>query len=199
MPRAGLNLDAVVDAAVVIADADGLDSLSFAKLAMELGVRAPSLYNHVECLGSLKAHLTSRALSLLLDATRDAMAGIAGREALAAFGRTQRDFAKAHPGLWSAFKLPIAQWSDAAQRTADSYVALALAIMRGYGLAGDDAIHATRVVRASLQGFIDLEVGGGFGLKQKVDLSFDTLLSMLHVSLSQYPVTTGHKQLRAAK
>lgn len=194
MPRERLNLNAVVDAAIVIADAEGLDSLTLAKLAASLGVKPPSLYNHVECLGTLKMHLTARALNLLLDATRDAMAGVAGQAALAAFGQTQREFANAHPGLWSAFKLPRAGWSEAAQTVADAYLASALAILRGYGLSGDEAIHATRVVRASLQGFIDLEVGGGFGLKQSVDLSFNTLLQMLHVSLSHYPVDAAHKQ-----
>lgn len=198
VPRAGLNLEAVVDAAVVLVDAEGLESLTLAKLAAHLGVKAPSLYNHIECLTMLKQHLTTRALQLLLNATRDAMAGVAGQEALAAFGQTKRQFAKTHPGLWFAFKPHMTGWDDAAQSVADSYLALALAIMRGYGLSGDEAIHATRVVRASLQGFIDLEMGGGFNLQQNVDRSFDTLLKMLHVSLSQYPAGILQTQLSAA-
>ena len=198
MPRAGLNVDAVVGAAAAIADAEGLEALTLAGLATDLGIKAPSLYNHVDSLQTLKMHLTTRSLSMLLDLTRDAMAGVAGEGALAAFGRAQRLFAKEHPGLWSAFKLPREGWSAAAQNAADSYLTLALAIMRGYGLSGDSAIHATRVVRSSLQGFIDLELGGGFGLKQKVDLSFDTLLKLLHLALQNYP-GNGHKRPRIGK
>ena len=199
MPRAGLNLDSVVNAAIVISDTEGLDSLTVAKLATSLGVKAPSLYNHIACLQTLKMHLTARAFSLLLDQTRDAMAGIAGEQALVAFGQTQRRFAKVHPGLWSAVKLPRSGWNEAAQHAANAYLALALAIMRGYGLSGDNAIHASRVIRASLQGFIDLELGANFGLKQKVNLSFDFLLGMLHFALRRPSESADLKSLRFPK
>jgi AcrR family transcriptional regulator len=36
----------IIDAALAVIDADGLDGLSTRRLAQELGVRAPSLYNH---------------------------------------------------------------------------------------------------------------------------------------------------------
>ena len=93
------------------------------------GVKAPSLYNHIACLQTLKMHLTARAFSLLLDQTRDAMAGIAGEQTLVAFGQTQRRFAKVHPGLWSAVKLPHSGWNEAAQHAADAYLALALLLI----------------------------------------------------------------------
>ncbi len=183
MARMGLSVSAVLDAAGAIADAEGLDALSLAKLASRLGVKSPSLYNHINGLDTLKEDLTTKAFLMLVDRTRDAMAGIAGKEALAAFGHTQRQFATQHPGLWSAMKLPVARWSQAAQAAADTYLLLALAILRGYGISGDAAIHAVRAVRAALQGFTDLELGGGFNLEQDVDESFLALLDMLDTAL----------------
>jgi len=53
------------------------------------------------------------------------------------------------------------------------------AVLAGYGLSGDDAIHATRAVRAALHGFAALESGGGFGMSQPVDASFDRLVALL--------------------
>ena len=48
MPRREpLNRERILDAALELADADGLDGLSMRKLAKELGVEAMSLYNHV--------------------------------------------------------------------------------------------------------------------------------------------------------
>jgi AcrR family transcriptional regulator len=41
-----LNKQRIVDAATAIVDADGIDALSTRRLAAELEVRAPSLYNH---------------------------------------------------------------------------------------------------------------------------------------------------------
>ena len=183
MPRAGLDSAAVLEAAVAIADSSGLESLTIAKLATSLGVKAPSLYNHIENLHQLKQQLTTHGLLLLLDRSRDAMAGVAGKDALFALGHSQRQFAKQHPGLWAATHLPVAGWSAAAQKAADTYLGLVLAVLRGYGTAGDTAIHVTRVLRASLRGFIDLEIGGGFGLPQSVDASFSTLLDLMDTAL----------------
>ena len=183
MARAGLDSGVVLQAAIAIADSQGLESLTIAKLASSLGVKAPSLYNHISSLDRVKDDLTTQGLLLLLDRSRDAMAGVAGRDALEALGHSQRQFAKEHPGLWAATQLPVAEWSEASQKAADAYLALALAVLRGYGATGDTAIHALRVIRAALRGFIDLELGGGFGLHQDVDVSFSTLLNMLDASL----------------
>ena len=46
-PRLPLSRERVLDAAIVLADTGGIDSLSMRRLAEELGVKAMSLYNHV--------------------------------------------------------------------------------------------------------------------------------------------------------
>jgi AcrR family transcriptional regulator len=46
-PRPGLSTDAIVDAAVQLADAEGLEAVSMARVAAELGFTTMSLYRHV--------------------------------------------------------------------------------------------------------------------------------------------------------
>jgi AcrR family transcriptional regulator len=46
-PRRPLNKERVLRAALVLADAEGIEALSMRRLAKELGVEAMSLYNHV--------------------------------------------------------------------------------------------------------------------------------------------------------
>jgi AcrR family transcriptional regulator len=46
-PRGPLNRDRVLQAAIKLADAHGIEALSMRKLAQTLGVEAMSLYNHV--------------------------------------------------------------------------------------------------------------------------------------------------------
>lgn len=46
-PRPGLSADAIVEAAVRIADADGLEAISMARVAAELGFTTMSLYRYV--------------------------------------------------------------------------------------------------------------------------------------------------------
>ena len=60
-----------------------------------------------------------------------------------------------------------------------------LAVLRGYGLDGDDAIHAVRIVRAALHGFVALEIGGGFGLPLALDETFERLIAVLDRGLAE--------------
>ena len=52
-PRTPLSRDRVLQAALALADASGIDSLSMRKLGEALGVEAMSLYNHVPSKGDL--------------------------------------------------------------------------------------------------------------------------------------------------
>jgi AcrR family transcriptional regulator len=52
-PRTPLSRERVLDAARVLADAQGIDALSMRRLAQELGVEAMSLYNHVANKGEI--------------------------------------------------------------------------------------------------------------------------------------------------
>jgi AcrR family transcriptional regulator len=84
VPRRGLDRDRVVDAAVAIADADGLEAVTLARVAAALGVKPPSLYNHVDGRDALVRAIAVRALGELTDALRRAATGRAGADALTA-------------------------------------------------------------------------------------------------------------------
>ena len=60
--RAPLDRDRIVDAAIRLADAGGIDALSMRKLAGELGVEAMSLYYHVPNKEALLDHMVDRIL-----------------------------------------------------------------------------------------------------------------------------------------
>ncbi len=46
-PKPGLSVDAIIDAAVAIADDEGLDAVSMARVAKDLGFTPMSLYRHI--------------------------------------------------------------------------------------------------------------------------------------------------------
>jgi catechol 2,3-dioxygenase-like lactoylglutathione lyase family enzyme len=54
-----------------------------------------------------------------------------------------------------------------------------LAVLAERGLTGEDAIDATRALRAALHGFVALEAAGGFGMPQDVGRSFARLVAGL--------------------
>src|SRR5260370_35865649 len=65
--RVGLDHATVVGAAAKLVDEEGIEQLSLGRLAERLGVRTPSLYNHVSGLPGLKHDLALFCSRELLD------------------------------------------------------------------------------------------------------------------------------------
>jgi AcrR family transcriptional regulator len=176
MPRAGLNPSAVIDRAVAIADAEGLEAVTLARLAQALGVRSPSLYKHVAGLGAVRRALAVRGLTEANRRLQQATVGKSRNEALFALAYAYWRFAREQPGLYAA--------SVAAPRPGENDVAVAgeklvgtvLSVLAGYGIGGDDALHAVRGFRAIVHGFVSLDLAGAFRLKLDLAQSFDRLL-----------------------
>jgi AcrR family transcriptional regulator len=180
--RRGLDTEQVLQAAVALAD-EGLEQLTFARLAERLGVRAPSLYNHVNGRAALLRLITLRGLDELTDAIATAAAGLSGAEALRASAHAYRAYAHAHPGVYaatlSAPREPDAELQASAQRLLE----LLRAIIRGWKLEGADAVDAIRAVRSALHGFVSLEQSGGFAMARDRDVSFERMVEMLVAGL----------------
>lgn len=189
-PRAGLTRQTVIDAAAALADDNGLDALTLAGVAKALGVRTPSLYNHVDGLDDVRDALTRRMITDLHAAVRNAAVGRAGDDAIRAIARAYREFAHRHPGLYATL-VPSAEGGSEATRTAShELIETVLDSLAAYGLGDDEALHATRTIRTVLHGFVSLELAGGFQLDLDVDATFDFVVDLLVSGLQRAAVTT---------
>lgn len=184
MPRAGLDRDRLIAMATRIADRHGLDALTFRALADELGVKPPSLYNHVESLEVLLGELRLAATRDIIERVTRAAAGKSGADAIRAIATAWRLYAKEHPGLYATTVKAPTKRDRALAVLNDALMRLVLDVLAGFGWKGDDAIHAARAVRASLHGFVMLEQGAGFGLPAPRDVSFTWMVDMLIAGLS---------------
>ena len=179
MPRQGLDRGRVVDAAVTIADADGLEAVTLARVAADLGVRAPSLYNHVQGREALLREVSLRGISGLSAALSRATVGRSGDDALAAMAHAYRAYAAEHPGCYAATVAAPADGDAEHAAAAAEPVGIVLAVIRPWELGPEDELHAVRVIRSGLHGFIALEAGGGFALPLDLDASFAALVAVL--------------------
>jgi AcrR family transcriptional regulator len=180
--RRGLSREAVVDAAAAVVEAEGTAALTLSRVARELGVKPPSLYNHVAGLETLHRDVALRAIEDLGSRLGAAAMGRSGRDALGAVAAEFRAYAAAHPGMYelSAQARPEdEEYARASLRPVEPV----LAILRGYEIEQDEAIHAARTLRAALHGFVSLERIGGFGLDVDVDDSFTWLVDHLAQTL----------------
>ena len=184
MPRAGLTPATVTEAGAALADEIGFDRLSMGLLAERLGVRTPSLYNHVANLADLAQRIAVLAAVELGDALRDATQGRAGSDALAAAAATMRAYVKQHPGRYAAGnRVPPTGPDDPLTRASQRMLAPLAAVLRGYGLDPEQDVHALRMLRSALHGFATLEVEGGFRFDTDVDESFAWTVGVLDRAL----------------
>jgi AcrR family transcriptional regulator len=179
MPRAGLDAASVVAAAARLADRDGMDQLTLARLAAELGVRAPSLYAHVGGLGDLRDRVAALGVVELTGALSDAATGRAAHEALYTVAVAYRAYARQRPGVYAAMQRAPEAGDDEREAAAARLVGVLTAVLRGYGLEGDDAIHAVRLLRSALHGFVSLESVGGFALPLDLEQTYERLIEMV--------------------
>jgi len=179
MARAGLDSTKVVDTAALIADRDGLEALSLGGLARELSVKPPSLYNHVANLEALQRALYLKGLVLLDERLQRVAVGKSGPDALRALASAYREFAKTHPGLYTATLRTVEDRDDEIKQAGYRVLETFQAVLAGFGLEGDAALHATRAVRAAVSGFVELELRGSFGMPLNVEESFEYVLELL--------------------
>jgi len=189
MPRrAGLDKAVVVQAAEDLANAEGVDALSLGRLAERLGVRTPSLYNHIDGLPGLYRELSLLNTRRLGERLGNAAIGKAGPDAVMAVAQAYREHIKESPGLYMASLRAAGNQAPAGielQAAEERVVQVGLAVVASFGLSGEDGLHAVRALRSVVHGFATLEVAGGFGLPLDCDESFRRLIAMLIAGLQQ--------------
>ena len=189
MPRAGLSTATVVDLALAVVDERGLDALTLASVAGRAGVATPSLYKHVRNLDALRQKVSAAATAELAEAMSTAAAGRAGADAVRAVADAYRRYALTHPGRYPATQALPDPADPGHVAAGERAVGTIYAVLRGYGVHGQDAVDATRALRSALHGFVSLEISGGFGMPHDVDRSFARLVTSLDAAFRVWPTS----------
>src|SRR3984885_7051262 len=137
-PRPGLSAEAIVDAAVRIADAEGLEAISMARVAAKLGFTTMSLYRYVTSKDELLQLMFNASA---LGAESIVLEGDDWRSRLRSWSIIQRDMLDRHP--W------ITQMRMAAPPLAPNslhFVERALEALDGTGLADAEKMRAIGLI-----------------------------------------------------
>jgi len=188
--RAGLDQASVVEAAAKLVDEEGIGQLTLGRLAERLGVRTPSLYNHIAGLPGLKRDLALYCLRDLLDRLLRVTIGKSRTEAIVALADAYRAYARAFPGRYSLTLQAPDPGDQELQVIAQQLVDVLRAVLAPYRLSEEGAIHAIRSLRSIVHGFSSLEMAGGFGMPVDLDASFHWLITLFIAGLSRSTVTS---------
>ena len=156
-----LSREAIVSAALTFLDREGWDALTINALAVQLGAKGPSLYNHVDSLEDLRRAVRMHVIDDILQMLSTVAAGRTRDDAVMAMASAYRSYAHHHPGRYSAFtRLPLG--GDDPEFTTASHAAAApvISVLASYGLDGEDAFCAALEFWAALHGFVLLEMTG---------------------------------------
>lgn len=179
MPRANLTPGKILERAIEWVDVHGYEQLSMADLAHAFGVASPSLYKHVPSLSWIQQGIAEQSLRELGDTILQAGTGRHQENALGHIARGYRQYAKEHPGRYSAIqRAPDADDTDL-QHLSERVLRPIYEMLETYGRTGDQATHDVRLLRAALHGFVSLEMVGGFGMPLNVEESFEHLIAAM--------------------
>jgi len=176
-----IDKETVIKTAAALLEEGGADAMNLTLLADKLGIRTPSLYNHIDGLDGLHRDLTLMSARNLADRMEQAAIGRSGHQAILAIAQAYRNYIKSAPALYqNSLRASgnLAQKDPELEALEERTVRVVLVVVESFGLRGNDAIHAVRGLRSLIHGFASLEVAGGFGMPLDCDESFRRLLEI---------------------
>ncbi len=180
-PKPGLSVDAIVDAAVRVADAEGLEAVSMARVAKELGFTTMSLYRHVtskdELLQLMWNASAQGAESLVLD-------GDGWRDRLRQWALIQRDMLDRHPWIT---QMPMAAPPLAPNSL--TFVERGLETLEGTGLPDADKLRVIGLLSSYTlsEGRMAHDAARAAAAAEAAPATFEALLRQL-VDQESYPI-----------
>ncbi len=192
--RAGLDRAAVVEAAIRLVDEEGVEQLSLGRLAERLSIKTPSLYNHVAGLPGLRHELALSCARELRDDLTRATIGRSRAEAILALADAYRAYAREYPNRYRfTLQAPSADDPQLAA-VAEEILGVIYAVLRPYNLSEQNTIHAIRSLRSIVQGFVSLEVAGGFAMPVNLDDSFHWLIQLFIAGIEPADTVEGQQR-----
>ena len=174
--RVKLDRQVIVIAAAEIADLHGLDNITLTAVSDLLGVRKPSLYNHVNGLPELKELLAIWGTNQLRDKISEAAIGKAKQDAIVAIADAYRMFAHQRPGLYRAIVSSPNRNNLELKVAIQKMMAVISQVLEPYNWIATGKTHAIRGLRSLMHGFASLEEAGWFAAPLDREESYRCLI-----------------------
>ena len=192
-----LTKETVVDEAVAYIEESGSNVVSLHEVARRLGIKTPSLYNHIKNTKELQYEVFQYAMDKFVAHQKKATEGKEKDEAVKAFAEAYYDFASENKGLYRLIMSMPLENDDIEKQMAVPLLDSIVEILSGYGLTEEEVAHWQRVFRAILHGFISQEDLGYFyyydniDLKKSRDIAVQCFLEGLHAEIRNISVRNG--------
>lgn len=189
MSTKGLTKEKIIAEAISAIEESGQSKISLHELARRLGIKTPSLYNHIKNSKDLRHEIFRCAITLFVDNQNAATKGKQKDEAVKAFAEAYFSFAHENRGLYRLVMSMPQDNDDTEKELAVPLLETAIKLLSEYGLSEEACIHWQRVFRATLHGYVSQEDLGYFyyyqdaDLKKSRELAVQCFLTGLHAEI----------------
>ena len=198
MSAKGLSKEIIIAEAVSYIANTGQPIISMHELARRLGIKTPSLYNHIKNTRELRHEVFRYAIDRLVANQKAAIQGKQKDEEVKAFAEAYHSFATENKGLYRLIMAIPSEEDDQAKEMAIPLLATVVEMLSDYGLEEESIAHWQRVFRAILHGFISQEDLGYFyyytsaDLKKSREIAVQCFLDGLHAELRNEEMSEGN-------
>jgi AcrR family transcriptional regulator len=181
MPRIGLTHEKVIENAANLANKKGLSYVTISSLAEFLGVKKPSLYNHIKSQEDIYEGIMIYGWKNGVQPIAENLHENNPQKALKKYARAFYKYALDNPGIFEAMlwynKYKSPELIEASEKIYDFFFAQTDKM----NIDRESANHLLRTFRAFLEGFLLLVIHNSFGnpisIEESFELSLDVLIS----------------------
>jgi AcrR family transcriptional regulator len=181
----GVTKESVIRTASDIADSDGLGGVSLKAVAERLGIRTPSLYNHIVSLDDLLRDAAHAGMRTMNESMTQASVGVSGLAALKAVGTAYFGYVISHPGIYEIIQWANWHGNDETSSLFGTYRALVARIVESFDLKGKKKDVSVNLALSVMHGYSTLNVGAAFANPKKATAGLTEALEIAFSGLSQ--------------
>ncbi len=186
MPRTGLSKEKIIEKAAELANERGLSYLSVTTLADYLGIKKPSLYNHMKTIDDMHRSLMIYGWRMVSEEVVKGIDSLDEKTNLTEYGRKFYKFAIDNPGVFEAMLWYNKYSDDTLISATEGLYTFFFKQTDGLGIDREIANHLLRTYRAFLEGFIMLQIHNSFGNPISMNESFEISMNVLISGIEQY-------------
>ncbi len=181
MAKNNISDELIIKTSARIANEVGLDNLSLKRIAENLNIKSPSLYNHISSLNSIKEKLMIYGWKQVENKMIEEAVGVSGYEALKNMCSAFYNYATTNKGVFAAMlwynKYETQENNNSTSRLFD----LLFKVMKSLNISEENINHSIRTLRSFLEGFSLLVNNNAFGnpisIKESFDLSLEIMMN----------------------
>lgn len=182
-----LTRSAIVNAAIAVLRSDGQSGLGINRVARELGIQPPSMYNHVAGNDDLRRLVALQGWRQFLTYAETALKPMmTSREQLMAVSSSYRHCAKDYPELLTIAASHHMTLEDVEfAKLYEGILQIYTNALTPWGFSESDIIHSARMFNAAYCGYAQLEQNQIFQRSQSLDKSHEWMVMRLIDALEQ--------------